>query len=350
MRRIYLIAALACLLAACNGGNARKAQSAAADTAAQVECAGANTLPLALRFEFEYYPLAATEAKLILTGYSGKDLNKDNGYELLKDNAGGWEPLFFATDSDSNIGLWRRTDAGYEQTIDIRPAGKHGPGRYRYRTVLEGDMVLEAEFALADRKAVAELRRKIHDYWKTHSGDEDALMQNMYGLWDRDDTIHVEVLANTPAFREEFRRRVVSYSAVDFGPEAEPKPFTQAAPSDTLGVTMRTEERIYRPGVKRVGVVLTNRSGRTLFFGEDYGAARREEGRWIVLPVGGIWNSIGILVAPDDTYRFDARLEPLVNDIRPGRYMVYKRIGFEDSRQEQEWFMAAEFGVQENTP
>lgn len=348
MRRIYLITALACLLAACNGGNARKAQSAAADTAAQAECAGADSLPLALSFEFEHYPLAATEAKIILTGYSGKDLNKGNGYELLKDNAGGWETLFSATDSDGCAAPWRRTAEGYEQTLDIRLAGKHGPGRYRCRMVLEGDMVLEAEFALADRKGVAELRRKIHDYWKTHSGDEDALMQNMYGLWDRDDTIHVEVLANTPAFREEFRRQIISYSAVDFGPEAKPKPFTQAAPSDTLGVTMRTEERIYRPGVKRVGVVLTNRSGRTLFFGEDYGAARREEGRWIVLPVGGIWNSVGILVAPGDSYRFDARLKPLVNDIAPGRYMVYKRIGFEGGG--PEWFLSAEFGVQENTP
>lgn len=81
-----------------------------------------------------------------------------------------------------------------------------------------------------------------------------------------------------------------------------------------------------------------------LFFGVDYGIARKEGDEWLVLNTSTVWNSVGILIQKDRDYNFKAHMYNLVNDNKPGTYKVYKRIGFDGSR--KEWYMSAEFKLE----
>ena len=80
---------------------------------------------------------------------------------------------------------------------------------------------------------------------------------------------------------------------------------------------------------------------RILFFGEDYGLARKVGDAWVAVPVCSIVNLLGITVEEGGDYEFKALLFPLVNEYVPGTYKVYKQVEFEGKK--GEWYMSAQF-------
>ena len=85
------------------------------------------------------------------------------------------------------------------------------------------------------------------------------------------DTISVGLINNNMPYQEMFRKRILNYSALDFGKitPTEPLPFTTT--SDTMDISMRTEKPVYPVGTEEIPVKISNNNDRMLFFGLDYG-------------------------------------------------------------------------------
>ena len=111
-------------------------------------------------------------------------------------------------------------------------------------------------------------------------------------------------------YQEMFRRKILNYSALDFGKIEPPQPLPFTTTSDTMGISMKTEKTVYPVGMN----------------------------------TSTVFNSLGIGVEKGRNYDFKAWMYNLVNDNKPGTYKIYKRIGFDGSR--KEWYMSAEFRIE----
>ena len=140
-----------------------------------------------------------------------------------------------------------------------------------------------------------------------------------------------------------FRRKVVSYLAVNHGKNQPATPFTAPAFLDTLQISMKTDKAFYPIDTKSVSMSLNNNNSKVLFFGEDYMVARKEGNQWLLLNGNNAWIDIGIRVRQGmDISIYSRSLSS--NDNKLGNYRVYKEIGFYDSK--EKWFMAAEFRIE----
>lgn len=304
---------------------------------------------LSLRTEFDYYPLPTNEITVFITNKSGREYTCGDEYSIAyyneKDKT--WEPLPVNPISEDMLWIISPRHNVRMQTIhiytDITP---NRPGKYRiYKPFNDDTGVAFAEFEMVDNKGV---RKLMDSMWKkvTSLPRTDTIRENISTacqLHDGD-TISVGLINNAMPYQEMFRRRILNYSALDFGKitPTEPLPFTTT--SDTMDISMRTEKPVYPVGTEEIPVKISNNNDRMLFFGLDYGIARKEGDEWLVLNTSTVWNSVGILIEKGREYNFKAHMYNLVNDNKPGTYKVYKRIGFDGSR--KEWYMSAEFKLE----
>ena len=304
---------------------------------------------LSLRTEFDYYPLPTNEITVFITNKSGREYTCGDEYSIAyyneKDKT--WKPLPVNPISEDMLWIISPHHNVRMQTIhiytDIVP---NRPGKYRiYKPFNNDTEVAFAEFEMVDNKGV---RKLMDSMWKkvTSLPRTDTIRENISTacqLHDGD-TISVGLINNAMPYQEMFRRRILNYSALDFGKitPTEPLPFTTT--SDTMNISMRTEKPVYPVGTEEISVKISNNNDRMLFFGLDYGIARKEGDEWLVLNTSTVWNSVGILIEKGREYNFKAHMYNLVNDNKPGTYKVYKRIGFDGSR--KEWYMSAEFKLE----
>lgn len=291
---------------------------------------------LSLRTEFDYYPLPTNEITVFITNKSGREYTCVDEYSIAyyneKDKT--WEPLPVNPISEDMLWIISPHHNVRMQTIhiytDITP---NRPGKYRiYKPFNDDTEVAFAEFEMVDNKGV---RKLMDSMWKkvTSLPRTDTIRENISTacqLHDGD-TISVGLINNAMPYQEMFRKRILNYSALDFGKitPTEPLPFTTT--SDTMNISMRTEKPVYPVGTEEIPVKISNNNDRMLFFGLDYGIARKEGDEWIVLNTSTVWNSVGILIQKGRDYNFKAHMYNLVNDNKPGTYKVYKRIGFDGS-------------------
>ena len=305
---------------------------------------------LSMHTEFDYYPLSAKEIKFEIVNHSGKKYTCDLGYSLAYYNEKKvrWESLPVSPVTEDVGELSVKKDSGYRQQIHLLvDKVPNWAGRYRiYKSFNKDTKTAYAEFSLVDKKGVLRLRKQIDDYWvQSLRSEADTVMANIYSTYmgASEDTIFVMLMNNTLRYQDMFRRKVVSYSAVNHGEITPPRILDSPTYKDTMSVQMKTEREVYPVGTEKVSVVLKNGNSRSLFFGEDYDVARKEGDKWVVLHSNPIHNSLGILVRCGEYYHFEARLNPMVNDNRPGIYKVFKKIGFDGDGQDKEWFMSAGF-------
>ena len=307
---------------------------------------------LSMLAEYDYYPLSTTKIKVIITNHSHYGYDCGEGYSLayFNEQQNAWESLPTNPIINSILWIFPLENPTHEQTIELYTSEvPNRPGKYRiYKTFNRETKVAYAEFELVDKKGVKRLRERIDDYCiKNRMTSNDTTAQNICSTWiqnDDGDTICVGLMNNTPRFQEMFRRKVVSYSAVSHGEIRQNESFTRPAISDTLHVTMQTEQSVYPVGTEVVSVALTNGNLRSLFFGEPYNVLRKEGNRWVFLYDGDAWKDLGYGLTQGGTFHFKARLHPIVNDNKPGIYKVIKEIGFDGSS--QKWFMGAEFRIE----
>lgn len=304
---------------------------------------------LSMRTEYDYYPLPTNEITVFVTNKSGGEYTCGDEYSIAyyneKDKT--WEPLPVNPISEDMLWIISPYHNVRMQTIHIyTDIVSNRPGKYRiYKPFNNHTEVAFAEFEMVDNKGV---RKLMDSMWKkvTSLPRTDTISENISTacqLHDGD-TISVGLINNNMPYQEMFRKRILNYSALDFGKitPTQPLPFTTT--SDTMDISMRTEKPVYPVGTEEIPVKIFNNNDRMLFFGLDYGIARKEGDEWLVLNTSTVWNSVGILIQKGRDYNFKAHMYNLVNDNKPGTYKVYKRIGFDGTR--KELYMSAEFKLE----
>lgn len=304
---------------------------------------------LSMCTEYDYYPLPTNEITVFVTNKSGGEYTCGDEYSIAyyneKDKT--WEPLPVNPISEDMLWIISPYHNVRMQTIHIyTDIVSNRPGKYRiYKPFNNHTEVAFAEFEMVDNKGV---RKLMDSMWKkvTSLPRTDTISENISTacqLHDGD-TISVGLINNNMPYQEMFRKRILNYSALDFGKitPTQPLPFTTT--SDTMDISMRTEKPVYPVGTEEIPIKIFNNNDRMLFFGLDYGIARKEGNEWLVLNTSTVWNSVGILIQKGRDYNFKAHMYNLVNDNKPGTYKVYKRIGFDGTR--KEWYMSAEFKLE----
>ena len=318
---------------------------------------------LILKTEFEYYPLSTTEIKLFLQNFTETEYTSGEEYSIAyydkkKDQ---WEPLPVYPMINDVLWIISKDQGKIEcQTISLyTDRVKNRPGKYRIRKLFNNDTEMaEAVFEMVDKPTVD--RKLMNLIYKRMLGldpETDTIDQNVRGIHTSyGDSIYVDVRNNGAKYQDMFRRRIMNYAGLNFGPPKQLKPLEFNTSSDTLGITMKTAKTTYPVGTSKILVKLRNtnkpvvpsvsssaneQDRRILFFGEDYGLARKLGDAWVAIPVNSIVNSVGITVEEGGDYEFKALLFPLVNEYVPGTYKVYKLVEFEGIK--GQWYMSAQF-------
>ena len=302
---------------------------------------------LSMQTEYDYYPLATTEVKVIITNHSHFEYDCGESYSLAYYNSKqkSWETLPTNPIINSILWIFPSDYPTHEQTIKLYTSEvPNRAGKYRiYKSFNDDTEVAYAEFELVDEAGAKRLRKQMD---AARHNKNIISSQNLYASYMRGDSIFVDLINNSIHFQELFRKEILNYSAISYGAVRTPSPFIQKAYADTLQISMKTEKPIYPIGTESVNVILTNRnlSQQSLFFGEYCFVARKQGEQWIPLHDNSLVNSVGILLEPDGDYRFKARLYPLFNDNTSGQYRVYKEVEFDGAK--EKWYMAAEFRIE----
>lgn len=302
---------------------------------------------LSMQTEYDYYPLATTEVKVIITNHSHFEYDCGESYSLAYYNSKqkSWETLPTNPIINSILWIFPSDYPTHEQIIKLYTSEvPNRAGKYRiYKSFNDDTKVAYAEFELVDEAGAKRLRKQMD---AARHNKNIISSQNLYASYMRGDSIFVDLINNSIHFQKLFRKEILNYSAISYGAVRTPSPFTQKAYADTLQISMKTEKPIYPIGTESVNVILTNRnlSQQSLFFGEYCFVARKQGEQWIPLHDNSLVNSVGILLEPDGDYRFKARLYPLFNDNTSGQYRVYKEVEFDGAK--EKWYMAAEFRIE----
>ncbi|EEF74664.1 immunoglobulin-like domain-containing protein [Phocaeicola coprophilus] len=304
---------------------------------------------LSIHAEYDYYPLPTNEITIFVTNKSSKEYTCGDEYSIAYYNEKNksWESLPVNPIREDMLWIISSYQSNRMQTIhiytDITP---NRPGKYRiYKSFNNDTEVAFAEFEMVDNKGVRKLMDILVDIIRKYP-KADTIHENFSTACQRydGDTIEVGLINNAMPYQEMFRRKILNYSALDFGKIEPPQPLPFTTTSDTMGISMKTEKTVYPVGTKEITVIISNNNSRTLFFGVDYGIARKKGDEWIALNTSTVFNSLGIGVEKGRNYDFKAWMYNLVNDNKPGTYKIYKRIGFDGSR--KEWYMSAEFRIE----
>lgn len=304
---------------------------------------------LSIHAEYDYYPLPTNEITIFVTNKSSKEYTCGDEYSIAYYNGKNksWESLPVNPIREDMLWILSSYQSNRMQTIhiytDITP---NRPGKYRiYKSFNNDTEVAFAEFEMVDNKGVRKLMDILVDIIRKYP-KADTIHENFSTACQRydGDTIEVGLINNAMPYQEMFRRKILNYSALDFGKIELPQPLPFTTTSDTMGISMKTEKAVYPVGTKEITVIISNNNSRTLFFGVDYGIARKKGDEWIALNTSTVFNSLGIGVEKGHNYDFKAWMYNLVNDNKPGTYKIYKRIGFDGSR--KEWYMSAEFRIE----
>lgn len=304
---------------------------------------------LFMRTEYNYYPLSTTEVKVIITNRSHYKYECGESYSLVyyNEKQKSWETL--PTNPIINDILWifPSVHSTHEQTIKLYTSKiPNRTGKYRiYKSFNKNTKVAYAEFELISSEQHQKLLDKIGQYDKQHPKTRVIENLNTWGF-KKNDTLYMSWKVNSAELRDEFRQKVLNYSAiiVNDGKADMPTYFNSPMYTDTFGIKMYTEKKVYPVNAESVSVRMVNRSGRTITMGTWYTVLRKEkDNRWTSLPGATIWNLVELSVQPNTIYPFTARLYPSLNVIKPGIYRVVKSIDLGDSC--PDWYMAAEFQI-----
>lgn len=304
---------------------------------------------LFMRTEYDYYPLSTTEVKVIITNRSHYKYECGESYSLAyyNEKQKSWETLPTHPSVNDILWIFPSVHSTHEQTIKLYTSEvPNRAGKYRiYKTFNRKTKVAYAEFKLISSEQHQELLDKIRQYDKKHPKTRIIQNLNSWGFMEND-TLYMNWKINSAELRDEFRQKVLNYSAiiVNDGKADVPTYFNSPMYTDTLGIKMYTEKEVYPVNTESVSVRMVNRSGRTITMGTWYAVLRKEkDNRWISLPGATIWALVELSVQSNTIYPFTASLYPSLNVIKPGIYRVVKSIDIGNSC--PDLYLAAEFQI-----
>lgn len=312
-----------------------------------------STALLSMKTEYDYYPLSTMEVKITVTNYSQQEYTCGNDYSLAyyNDNKQQWETL--PTDPIIEDILWvlQPEYPSGEQTIKLYTSEvPNRAGKYRiYKAFNRNTQVAYAEFELISSKQYQKLLDKIMQYDENHPKARTIENLNSWGFKEND-TLYMDWKVNSAELRNEFKQKVLNYSAimVNDGKEDVVTYFNSSMCTDTFGIKMYTEKEVYTVNTESVTARIVNRSGRTITMGTWYAVLRKEKGdKWILLPGATVWTLVELSVQSNAIHSFSASLYPSLNAITPGIYRIVKKIDIGDNC--HDWYFAAEFRIGNDT-
>ena len=135
----------------------------------------------------------------------------------------------------------------------------------------------------------------------------------------------------------------------------EPSAFTQV---NTLpGVTLRTAQAAYPPGIEQILLVWKNGSDAEYTYGEWFVIERQEDGVWYTLPYSSslpgepAFNSIGYLLRPDSTIAQEVKANFIYAPLQEGTYRAVKDIlEVREPGDYDKHYLTAEFEIAADAP
>lgn len=301
---------------------------------------------LSMRTEYDYYPVATSKVKVIITSRANREYDSGEGYSLVYYNEAlkQWEPQ--PTSPIINDVLWVFTpdNPTHRQTIHFY-MDKNRPGRYRiYKSFSRNTRTAYAEFELVSKAQHRKLLDKFSRYGEKHPKDRVIENLNSWGFHDND-TLYMSWMVNSEALQKEFRQKVLNYAAivVNDGKEDVATYFTQPMCTDTFGIKMYTEKAVYPLNTESVAVRIVNRSGRSISMGSPYRVLRKEGEKWLSLPRATVWTLEERILPSNKIYPFSASLYPSLHVLTPGIYRVVKEMDIGDNY--HDWYFAGEFRI-----
>ena len=308
---------------------------------------------LSMRTEYDYYPLSTTEVKITVTNYSQQEYTCGNGYSLAyyNDNKQQWETLPTDPIIEDILWIFPPEYPTHEQTIKLYTSVvPNHAGKYRIYKAFNGKTkVAYAEFELISSEQHQKLLDKIMRYDENHPKARTIENLNSWGFKEND-TLYMDWKVNSAELRNEFRQKVLNYSAimVNDGKEDVVTYFNSPICTDTFGIKMHAEKEVYTVNTESVTARIVNRSGRTITMGTWYAVLRKEKGdKWILLPGATVWTLVALSVQSNAIHSFSASLYPSLNAITPGIYRIVKKIDIGDNC--HDWYFAAEFRIGNDT-
>ena len=176
-----------------------------------------STALLSMKTEYDYYPLSTMEVKITVTNYSQQEYTCGNDYSLAyyNDNKQQWETL--PTDPIIEDILWvlQPEYPSGEQTIKLYTSEvPNRAGKYRiYKAFNRNTQVAYAEFELISSKQYQKLLDKIMQYDENHPKARTIENLNSWGFKEND-TLYMDWKVNSAELRNEFKQKVLNYSAI----------------------------------------------------------------------------------------------------------------------------------------
>lgn len=222
---------------------------------------------LSIHAEYDYYPLPTNEITIFVTNKSSKEYTCGDEYSIAYYNEKNksWESLPVNPIREDILWIISSYQSNRMQTIhiytDITP---NRPGKYRiYKSFNNDTEVAFAEFEMVDNKGVRKLMDILVDIIRKYP-KADTIHENISTACQRydGDTIEVGLINNAMPYQEMFRRKILNYSALDFGKIEPPQPLPFTTTSDTMGISMKTEKTVYPVGTKEITVIISNNNSR----------------------------------------------------------------------------------------
>ena len=136
----------------------------------------------------------------------------------------------------------------HEQTIKLYTSEvPNRAGKYRiYKAFNKRSKIAYAEFELISSEQHRKLLDKIMRYGENHAKARVMVNLNTWGF-NENDTLYMDWKVNSAELRNEFRQKVLNYSAivVNDGKADVPTYFNESMCTDTFGVRMYTEKAAY---------------------------------------------------------------------------------------------------------
>lgn len=217
---------------------------------------------LSIHAEYDYYPLPTNEITIFVTNKSSKEYTCGDEYSIAYYNEKNksWESLPVNPIREDMLWIISSYQSNRMQTIhiytDITP---NRPGKYRiYKSFNNDTEVAFAEFEMVDNKGVRKLMDILVDIIRKYP-KADTIHENFSTACQRydGDTIEVGLINNAMPYQEMFRRKILNYSALDFGKIEPPQPLPFTTTSDTMGISMKTEKTVYPVGTKEITVIIS---------------------------------------------------------------------------------------------
>lgn len=345
--RSYIILSALLLMAYCTG--CRKNVTTDVDMSGTGDSiAAAVAKPVVIESVWDYYPVSTEVISVNAVSQNGFNTDETYRLETLRDSL--WVDVTLDSLTGISYGKVETDDTHcHVQNVMLKSSAPLAPGVYRALRIGEASDTAAALFeVLSGNDVVKRLNNGIiMDYFTADNVEkDDTICANIYS-WGvaANDTIDIELRHDTPEFHERFYKKVLGYSALRFNGRSRPDIYSGPIITDTLGVSMTTDAKVYPDTVSEVTFFIHNKSERTLCYGTPYTVARKTDGRWEELYQGGVWTMplYGLNAGASSGF-MKANLHRLINDITPGEYIIYKNVYF-DGDKDNAWNISARFTI-----